>query len=321
VFIGSCNGLFRRLDARTGKVVWETNARGNTSGRYNFHGDVFVASDRVVATADVPPAPNAEAGVHAFDIESGRQLWMVPMGRGTPGAVIGSATRVFVYDANGDLVALDLASGRREWSVPTKASAWESPATAGSQVFAGGADGVVYGLNSETGKVEWRRSVAAPVSTSIRAGEAGVYAGTSDGVIHRLAAASGEILASLKLDAALQPAGAPLLSRDAVLVLLIDREVNYRALVSIDPEARRVNWRVAAPDRWTTTRVFATQHTIVLGTPKGEVMAYCRRDGSPAWSHKLTNAPIRSIGGSEQVLYVGTPQGALYAIAARASCN
>ena len=313
--------MFRRIDAKTGKVLWETNARGKSTGRYNFHGDVFVASDRVVATADVPPGPGAEAGVHAFEIESGRQLWMVPMERGTPGAAIGSATRVFVYDANGELVALDLASGKREWNVPTKASAWESPATDGPRVFAGGADGVVYGLNSDTGKVEWRRSVSAPVSTSIRAGDAGLYAGTSDGVIHRLAAASGEIRASLKLDAALQPAGAPVVSRDAVFVLLTDREVNYRALVSIDPEASRVNWRRAAPDRWTTTRVFATQHTIVLGTPAGEVTAYCRRDGSPAWSHKVTNAPIRSIGGSEQVLYVGTPQGALYAITAPSSCN
>lgn len=300
--------------------MWETNARGKATGRYNFHGDVFIAADRVVATADVPPATNAEAGVHAFDIESGRQLWMVPMGKGTPGAVTGSATRVFVY-ANGELLALNLASGTREWSFPAKASGWESPATAENRVFAGSADGTVYAVHSDTGKVEWQRSVGSPVSTSIRVGEAGVYAGTGDGMMHRLAAASGEILSSLKLDAALQPATAPFVSPEAVLVLLMDREVNYRALVSIDPAASRVIWRRAAPDRWTTNRIFATQQTIVLGTPTGEVTAYCRRDGSPAWTHKLTGAPIRSIGGSEKMLYVGTPQGMLYAITTPSACN
>jgi outer membrane protein assembly factor BamB len=107
----------------------------------------------------------------------------------------------------------------------------------------------------------------------------------------------------------------------AVIVTLIDREANYRALVSLDPAATRVNWRRAAPDRWTTSRIFATDHTIVLGTPTGEVTAYCRRDGAPAWSHKLTSAPIRSIGESGKVLYVGTPAGTLYAVSPPAACT
>jgi outer membrane protein assembly factor BamB len=132
--------------------------------------------------------------------------------------------------------------------------------------------------------------------------------------MHRLAASTGERLSSLTLDAALQPAVAPFVSRESVLVLLIDGELNYRALVSIDAAASRINWRRAAPDRWTTNRVFVRQQTVVLGTPTGEVTAYCVADGSPAWSYKLTNAPIRTIGGSDEMLFVGTPQGTLYAI-------
>lgn len=313
--------MFRRLDAATGAVRWETNARGTNTGRYNFHGDVFIAPDRVVVTADVPPGPDAQAGVQAFDLNTGRELWKHLTGRGVVGAVTGTEKRVFLYTIAGDLVALDLATGKREWSFPVKASAWESPATAGLRVFAGSADGSVSAFNSDTGAVEWQQKIGVPVSTSIRVGEAGVYAATSDGVMHRLAAASGEILSSLKLDSTLQPASAPLVSPEAVLVLLIDREANYRALVSIDTAASRVKWRRAASDRWSTSRIFATPHMILLGTPSGDIVAYCRRDGSLAWSHKLANAPIRSIGGSEKVLYVGTPQGTLYAITAPASCT
>jgi outer membrane protein assembly factor BamB len=77
-------------------------------------------------------------------------------------------------------------------------------------------------------------------------------------------------------------------------VLLADQGANYRALVSVDPALRRVTWRRGAPDRWTTSRVFATGKTVILGTPSGEVTAYCAADGSPAWSHKLSDAPIRA---------------------------
>jgi outer membrane protein assembly factor BamB len=311
--------MFRQLDATTGKVRWETNVRGNAP-KYFFHGDVFIAPDRVVASADVDDSTGAAAGVHAFDRNTGRQLWMHPAGRGVLGAVIGSGTRVFAYTIGGDLIALDLESGKPEWSYDLKAAGWESPAAVGHRVFAGSDDGSLYAFNTDTGRVEWQQKLGAPVTTSIRAANSNVYAGTRDGMMHRLAASNGEQLSSLKLDPALGPGTAPLLTRDAVFVLLADAQANYRALVSLDPALRRVNWRRAAPDRWSTTRIFATARTIYVGTPSGDVAAYCAADGSPAWSHKLAEAPIRSIGGTDDRLFVGTPQGMLYALRPPRSC-
>lgn len=103
--------------------------------------------------------------------------------------------------------------------------------------------------------------------------------------------------------------------------LLVRWQCERRELVSINPAAVRVNWRRAAPDRWSTNRIFATRHTLLLGMASGEVLAYCRYDGSLGWSHKLSSAPIRSIGESDTVPYVGTPQGTLYAITAPTSCS
>lgn len=320
MFVGSCNGFFRRLDAKTGAVRWETNVRDKAAAKYFFHGDVFVAPDRIIASADVETGTGAEAGLHAFDRNSGRQLWKHSAGRGIPGAVIGSDDRVFLY-AHGDLIALDLHSGKKVWSVALKADGWESPAVVGRRVFAGSGDGSVYAFNADTGRIVWQRKVGSPISTSVRVSESDVYAGTTDGMVHRLAGATGEALASLKLDPTLKPSSAPVVTSNAVFVLLTDKGVNYRVLVSLDPALNRINWRRDAPDRWTTTRVFGTKSTIILGTPSGEVTAYCSRDGSPAWSHKVSAAPIRSIGGSEQILYVGTPAGTLFAIRPPALCE
>jgi outer membrane protein assembly factor BamB len=311
--------MFRQLDGQTGKVRWQTNVRGNAP-KYFFHGDLFIAPDRIVASADVDAASGAEAGLHAFERSSGRELWKYPAGRGVFGAVIGTDKRVFVYTSSGELVALSLESGKREWSYDPKADAWESPAVIGQRVLAGSGDGSILALESDTGRIAWQRKLGTAISTSVRATDSAVYAGTSDGTMHRVATGSGALLSSLKLDETLKPGTAPLVRSDAVLVLLSDRGADYRALVSLDPAVKQINWRRQAPDRWTTTRVFATQKTVVLGTPSGEVTAYCVADGAPAWSYKLSSAPIRSVGGTDETLFVGTPRGTLYALRPPRSC-
>lgn len=312
--------MFRQLDAKDGRVRWETNVGGNAP-KYFFHGDVFVAADRIIASTDVDPKTGMEAGIHAFDRVSGRQLWKWPNGRGVLGAVVGQGRHVFAYTTTGDLIALDIESGKQKWSNALNASPWESPGVGARRVFAGSNDGSLYAFDGETGRIEWRKKLSAVISTSIRASETAAYAGTADGAIHCFAPTDGERLASLELDSTLKPASAPLITPSGVLVLLADSHAEYRALVSLDPALGRVNWRRAAPDRWSTSRVFATQKTVILGTPSGEVTAYCAADGSPAWSQKFPEAPIRSIGGSDDILYVGTVPGALYALRPPAACN
>jgi eukaryotic-like serine/threonine-protein kinase len=320
LYLGSCNGVFRRLDAATGRVQWETNVRDNAAKQYFFHGDVFVAPDRIVASTDVDTTAGAEAGVHAFDSESGRQLWKHAAGRGVFGAVAGSNSVVFAYRSSGDLIALHLASGKPVWTYALKAAPWETPAVVGDRVFAGSNDGSLYAFESQTGRVQWQRKLSAPVATSIHATASDIYAGTADGNIHRVAASNGDVRASINVDAVLKPTSAPVVTKDAVLVLLADKGANYRAVVSLDHALARINWRQAAPDRWTTSRIFTTSRTIFVGTPSGELNAYCAADGSLAWSHKLANGQIRSIGGTEERLLVGTTSGTLFAVRPPRAC-
>jgi outer membrane protein assembly factor BamB len=103
-------------------------------------------------------------------------------------------------------------------------------------------------------------------------------------------------------------------------VLLTDKGEDVRAVVALDRSLNGLRWRVTAPDRWTTTRVFATPSTVVMGTPTGEVTAYCAADGTRAWSHTIKGT-VRSIAGADDVLYVGTVEGILYAIPLPAACG
>jgi eukaryotic-like serine/threonine-protein kinase len=321
VYVGSCNGFFRSLDAKTGKVQWETSVRPAAAKQYFFHGDVFIAPDRIVASTDVDTSTGAEAGIHAFDRSTGRHIWKYPTGRGVLGAVAVLGGRVFAYASTGDLIALNLDSGKPQWTNSLKAAAWESPGANGNRVFAASNDGSMYAFDPETGRSEWQQKLSAPVATSIRATASDVYAGTADGTLYRLAASTGEVRSSVKIDEVLTPVSAPLVRKDAIVVLLADKNATYRALVSLDPMLGAVRWRQTAPDGWTTSRVFATDRTVLVGTRTGEITAYCVADGSQAWSHKLGSAPIRSIGGSDDTLYVGTPAGTLYALRPSGACQ
>ncbi|MGH7452106.1 MAG: PQQ-binding-like beta-propeller repeat protein, partial [bacterium] len=51
---------------------------------------------------------------------------------------------------------------------------------------------------------------------------------------------------------------------------------------------------------------------VLAGSNRGEIFAYRIADGKLAWSHKI-GGTIRSFGSSEQVLYVGTVEGTIYA--------
>ena len=320
MFIGSCNGLFRRLDSATGAVRWATDVRG-AAPKYFFHGDVLVTADRIIAPADVDRTTGLEAGVHAFDRESGRQLWMHRRGRGVLGAVVGVGERAFLYSSIGELIALELGTGKAAWSVPLKAPAWESPGVDADRVFAGSADGTLAAFQGATGNVEWQVALGAPVNTSVRRRTNDLIVGTADGLVHRVSARDGRRLASLALDLTLRPVSAPVLTADSALVLLADEGADYRVLVAVDLALTGIKWRREAADTSSTSRVFATSSIVVLGTPHGEVEAFCASTGSPAWSHKLTNVPIRVVGGTDERLYVGTPQGSLYALEPPEACG
>jgi outer membrane protein assembly factor BamB len=308
----------RQLDRKTGRVLWTATARQG-AGKYFFHGDLLITPDLVIAAADM--AVDAGGGsVHAFDRSTGQQRWSQPAGRGVAAALTGLDGKVFAPTLAGELWALDQASGERRWSFPLPFFAWEGPAVGDGRVFAGAKDGVIHALDAATGRPAWQVNVGAAITTSVARNGSTLYVGTADGGFHRVDARDGRVLSTRSLDTTLTPRSAPIVTNDNVFVLLADKGEDVRAVVALDRALNGVRWRVTAPDRWTTTRVFATPSLVVMGSPTGEVTAYCAADGTRAWSHTVKGT-VRSIAGVDDILYVGTVEGILYAIRPPAACG
>jgi outer membrane protein assembly factor BamB len=314
VLIGSCNGFFRALDLRTGRVHWETKVSPDAD-QYFFHGDPYVANGVVVAGADRATG----ASIHAFDWSTGKELWKHAAGRGVNGPIAGSGTHAYAITVEGRLLSLAVNSGTVIWDVPLKGPGFEGPAYA-DRVVAGTVDGVLYGLNAQTGREEWRREFGSAVTTTPFASARDVYVGTADGSLHRIDARNGTVLASRKLDANLKPVSAPVRTVSSLLVLLTDQAADYRALVSVDPALNGVQWEVTADKNWSTTRVFVWGDVVVLGTASGDILAYCKDTGARSWTRSV-NGPVRTIGGAADALLVGTRTGGLFAMKAPRTCD
>ena len=173
MFIGSCNGLFRALELKTGRVRWETKVSPDAVQHF-FHGDPLVAGDVIVAGADRATG----ASVHAFDRLTGKELWSHPAGRGVNGPLAGTTTHVRVH-RRGPASQPGYRFGKSALADAVEGAGLEGPAVAG-RVVAGTVDGIVYGLNPLTGREEWRRDLKTAVTTTPLASDGAVYIGGAD---------------------------------------------------------------------------------------------------------------------------------------------
>lgn len=320
LYVGSCNGVVRSIERASGRTLWATDV-GPGAGDYYFHGEPFLAGDTLVAGADA--GGRADAGpafVHALDRRTGRERWRYQAGPGAAGAIAGAGALAFAATLDGRLLALDVQSGSLRWSLPVRFWGWEGPAVRDGLVYAGGRDGTLSALDAETGRVRWQAAVGSGISTSPVALPGGLYLGTADGRLHRVDAATGKRLASLQVDAVLRPRGVPVPAGDSLLVLLGDRRGIPSALVAVDLALTRVVWRQAATAPWSTARVFVSGGAALVGTEAGGVHAYCLANGAHAWSRDVGGL-VRSIGGTDDHLYVGTSEGVLRAFPATSACG
>jgi outer membrane protein assembly factor BamB len=263
----------------------------------------------------------AGGGVHAFDRATGRERWKFAMEFGVNGPMAGVGRRAFAYaPRQSEVVCFDVESGELRWRVPARLPGFEGPGAIGNLVFVGTADGLLRAMNAESGREEWSVELGAAVTTSVSAFEDSVYTGIADGTIVRIDPRNGAVLGLRKVDEKLRPRSVLVRASDTLLVLLTNETADYLSLVSLDQNLEMIRWRQTATKYWSTSRVFVWKNTVILGTSSGEVTGYCVADGTKAWSLNVRGS-VRSIGGSDDALYVTTQGGSLYALRPTEACG
>jgi hypothetical protein len=94
-------------------------------------------------------------------------------------------------------------------------------------------------------------------------------------------------------------------------LLLVYDNSDVATLKAVDLTLEGVRWRREAPGGWSSARTYLWHGNVLAGSEHGKLAAFAP-DGSEEWSDTVGGV-IRGIGVTDDVLYVGTLKGTLYA--------
>ena len=218
----------------------------------------------------------------AYDLTTGRQLWLVPTPPGLP--PIASEQHVFVGPPDA-IVALHAADGSEAWRTPIDQPLAVRPVWTSGWLIAATASGEVLALRAADGEIVWRHETGTRVTAPPAIGADRVYVPLEDRRVLAVDVANGAVVWERRVG------GSP------ADILAIDDRIYVGAtdnfLYSLDARRGTVAWR------WRTG-------ADVIGMPVVDddrvyfvaldniLRALGRKGGSQAWKRSL---PIRPRGG------------------------
>lgn len=193
IIMGGCDGLYRAMDERSGKILWETDGggAGAMSSPALWNGTLFVGHDGL-----------KNINFYALDPGSGVVKWKFPVPTqifSTPAASDGV---VYFHAREDHVYALRAEDGFLAWKTPaappgrTWSQIWKSPsksspAVAGKRVFVGIGNDLVA-LDRDTGRELWRAQTGGSVDSSPLVVADTVYVGSGDRSFYAFNVASGK---------------------------------------------------------------------------------------------------------------------------------
>ncbi|MBL4911438.1 MAG: outer membrane protein assembly factor BamB [Alteromonadaceae bacterium] len=160
VFVGSENGELYALDAKTGDLLWQSEAKGEIIAAPAIDSGIVVV--------------NTVSGlVKAFDAKDGKEVWSIeqevpPLSlRGTSSPVIASGG-VLVGGASGDMTVYMLTSGQEGWTTALGDATGSteldrvididsSPIVFGDKLYAISSRGSLAAIDLRSGRIVWKR--------------------------------------------------------------------------------------------------------------------------------------------------------------------
>ncbi|MGH9866630.1 MAG: PQQ-binding-like beta-propeller repeat protein [Candidatus Polarisedimenticolia bacterium] len=314
LLVASANGSLQMLSRKDGSVKWSYDARTDAPEAAFHHRPVLV--DGLILNAT---EAKGSGHVYAFDASSGKVVWKHALGADPNSGAGGSVTDVIQRDGHvyaigldGMMVCLDLKSGNKIWEagpVETRIA----PAAGPTYVYAAVGMTHMHGLDPMTGATAWDADLNAVVTTGLLAHGEEVYAGTSPFRMFRIDGKTGAVLVKMALQG--KPVYNPIISNGAVSVFLRDANGigdTANTIISLDAGLSKILWGRKAAGEWTSRNPQIYEDVVLAGDNAGELFAYGQADGMKKWSFKM-NQGLGAIGTSDEMLYVGTLEGLVYA--------
>lgn len=321
LYIGSCSGICYALDKNTGEEVWTFDTRGNS-----FHGDPVLTDELLIIPTDDRFYEGSSGPIFAIDRISGELKWrydvtsLTQLGSGVTTDLLRDQNRIIGITTTERLICLNLNSGELIWdhqgAYDPDMNYWNSsPALIpGRVLFYATQDGWLNMVSLSNGLGGWRKNVEARVTTSVVIADSSIYFGAADSSLHRFSL-SGESLGSIRLDGV---PGHRLSADENAIYVFSEGDSDFSGMLSlkaISTDLSKILWTASAdPDTpWSIKRPYLFKGYVIAGNGDGVVSFIDATTGDIKWDFAV-EGEVRSIGVTEDVLYVGTIQGTVYAV-------
>jgi outer membrane protein assembly factor BamB len=321
IFIGSCDGKFYAVEARTGKVIWSFDT--HTDGAVGaFETVPLLRGDLVIAGTSGTCSAEPSGYLYALNQDTGKARWKIKVSADSnifedidpfdPADILVFGTH------NGELIAIEALGGKIKWRYQATRSGTNcrrrtSVASDGVNVCFLAKDGLVRCFNAKSGRELWNRKPVSPVGTDLLIYKDGLYFGTSDHHIHSMDPANG---APLKpLETLYTPVGGIAESDetapDEFEYVYATTADGKGALISFSDEFYSVRWSRTANAQWSSIEPEPWGSTVIAGNCSGDFVAYRLSNGEPRWNGHVAGC-ITGFTHDATTLFLTVHEGALY---------
>jgi len=288
---------------------------GKDGKQKSFHGNPLITDDLILIGTDYNCAADGIGHVYAFERSTGKVRWKYQT-TSVPTDILRIGQRAYFGSFQDNWYALNLQNGELLWKFSTGASNEncdfrKSPVADDRHIYFAGLDGFIYSLDAATGRVVWKRKLNAAPSTMLALKGDAIFVGTSDNRLYRLKSETGATVAELALEAT--PVGRPTLTDNSLLVFLENRSERSGYIISVNTNLTTQEWKQKSSPDWASERPHLWNGLVLAGNCRGELAAFRGSDGAPQWKTNLKGC-IRSIGNSDDMLFVGVQEGTVYAL-------
>jgi outer membrane protein assembly factor BamB len=138
-----------------------------------------------------------------------------------------------------------------------------------------------------------------------------LFVGTTDNHVYRLKPETGATVAELVVEAT--PVGRLTFADNSLLLFLENHADRSGYIVSVDRNLTTQRWKQKSSLDWASERPHLWKGMVLAGNCRGELAAFRASDGASQWKLSLKGC-IRSIGNSDDILFVGVQEGTVYAL-------
>jgi len=266
----------------------------------------------VVLGTDFSCSPEGIGHVYALDIGSKSVRWKHKYTTGIATPVVKSGDAIYFGSVHDTWFKADAETGTPEWEYQTteknQCAVPRAPIVIRGRLFPMAQDRSVHVVDAASGKLI--KQVKTIAETALLEYGDKILFGASDNFLYSLDPATLVVNQFMPLDA--RPTGRMEVSQDR-LYLFMKGSKGQGQIAAINLKARKVLWSQTSEREWSSDMPRLWKGLVLAGNCQGRLAAFSEGTGKLIWSEELTGC-LRSIGISDDLLYVGAQQGMLYAI-------